>query len=307
MIRQSRDSCSSTSVLKITFFLWCGSVFFGCAGSWEQAQDAQPAAISVSEGDRQRMIAWIVREQKKPGRCEFSPGLKFNRQGQAKGIYLVGNDVNDTNLSIACSIPTLEHLELTRTRGLTESSFGYLRNAHQLKVLCLSEACRSITPGIIRAISTLQNLQRLEIHYSRIEPGALRSLSRMPSLELVDLYDCSHTEFVSLFTVSILKGTDTEKSKPRTQPAAQLEDRDFEALLECKRMREIHVDEMRLSDRAIRTAARSRSLRQLHLAGGSFSQEAVEWLRSHSQIKVVTHSTEEHWSGTLGFWADAED
>lgn len=298
--------CWNTSVRKSLWVVLCCLSVFGCVSPEEKKNAVTATAIPVSDADVQRMVARFVEKQNQPSFCESDSAVRLNRQGQVKGVYLVASGANETNLLMTCAIPTLEHLELMRTDGLTETSFRHLRNARQLKVLTLGDACPMITAAIIRDISTLQNLQRLRIFGSEIEAGALRSLSEMPSLELVDLSGCGQ-EPVPSCAVPVSKDSTTEKSAPRPLPVAELDDRDFAALIQCKHLREMRIQLIRLSDSAIRAAAKSPSLQRLHLVGDGFSQEAVEWLRSHSRIKVVTHSLEEHWWDGFEFWSDPEE
>ncbi|MBI5396014.1 MAG: hypothetical protein HZA91_12025 [Verrucomicrobia bacterium] len=295
--------CLSTGFLGILCVTQCGLIVFGCRESPERTQTPSPPAISVSPADIQRVVAKIVEEHKK-GQCFLFPDVKFDKQGLVRGVYLVGPYANETNLAVTCAIPTLDHFYIWDTRSLTESSFDYLKNARQLRVLTLANACPSITPGIVRPISTLQNLRRLAIAFYRYEPGAFQLLSRMPHLEVVHLGGIIFDPSPPIIGSPIESKEEIEKLKSGAGTLIQLDDRDFAALLECKQLREIHVCDMRLSERAIRAAAESRLLRRLDLSGNGFSQEAVEWLRSHSQIEVVTHAEGDNWLGTPGFWAE---
>ncbi len=188
--------------------------------------------------------------------------------------------VSDAGLKSLATISTLEVLDLTGCTNITVKGLAALSNLHSLNTLSLGGTS-------LQGIESLQKLPltNLTISHSPLSDETLKSISMLPSLNVLDLNGCSNITNSGLASLSNLRSLATLSLKESSindnnlssvgklgslsvldlSGCSNLTDKGLEPLKSLKGLKDLYIAATKLSDKGLHTIGELTTLSQLSI------------------------------------------
>lgn len=215
-----------------------------------------------------------------------SIGKLISNLQSLQSLDMYNNNLSDSDAKNISNLTNLTHLHITLGYPISESGLFSIMKLEKLTYLYL-DSCKYI-PSLCSNISKL-NLTTLGLSNSDISDESCEYLSKMKSLTVLDLYECSKIEDEGLRDITELTNlTKLDIGLSGWVKKTKISEKGLTSLCNLKKLEELNLHNRSITDTALSRISQIKAIKHLDISYcGDITDKGIKYLLSLSLNSLV--------------------